>query len=141
MRPASGWDRETLVALNLAREQVARIGVNLNQAVAALNATGEAPIWLDRAVGIAARVVLRLEDAADEVSAGLAPAVDAPSAARGVIGKVVKRRAGGAIELIAYLYREGPAGREGPVSRARQPTHDRLVGRRSGRTGAAHRAG
>lgn len=73
VRPASGWDRETLVALNLAREQVARIGVNLNQAVAQLNATGEPPIWLDRAAAIAARVVLRLEDAADEMSAGLAP--------------------------------------------------------------------
>ena len=73
VRPASGWDRETVIALNLAREQVVRIGVNLNQAVAALNATGEAPIWLDRAVAIVARAVLRLEDAAADVSAGLAP--------------------------------------------------------------------
>ena len=73
VRPASGWDRETLITLNLARDQVARIGVNLNQAVAQLNATGESPIWLDRAVAIAARAVIRLEDAAADVSAGLAP--------------------------------------------------------------------
>lgn len=33
-----------------------------------------------------------------------------------MIGKVVKRRAGGAIELIAYLYREGPAGKKGLCS-------------------------
>jgi hypothetical protein len=33
-----------------ARTAVIRTGTNLNQATAALNATGEAPAWLDRAV-------------------------------------------------------------------------------------------
>ena len=69
--PTLGLQRELVVALNLAREQVARIGTNLNQAVARLNATGEAPPWLDRAVALSARVVARLEDTAAEISAGL----------------------------------------------------------------------
>ena len=46
-----------------ARVALNRVGTNLNQAVAALNATGEAPEWMDRAV---ARCVRFLE-ALDEV--------------------------------------------------------------------------
>jgi hypothetical protein len=72
VRPAAGVDRELLIALNAAREQVARIGTNLNQAVARFHATGEPPPWLDRVVALCGRVILRLEDTAAEVSAGLA---------------------------------------------------------------------
>jgi hypothetical protein len=72
VRPAAGVDRELLVALNLAREQVARIGTNLNQAVARFHATGEPPPWLDRVTALCGRVVARLDDTAAEVSAGLA---------------------------------------------------------------------
>ena len=72
VRPAAGVDRELLVALNLAREQVARIGTNLNQAVARFHATGEPPPWLDRVPALCGRVVARLDDTAAEVSAGLA---------------------------------------------------------------------
>ena len=69
--PSVGNQRELLIALNQARDQVARIGTNLNQAVARLNATGEPPPWLDRAVELTSRAVLRVEDAANEVVAGL----------------------------------------------------------------------
>jgi hypothetical protein len=72
VRPAAGVDRELLVALNAAREQVARIGTNLNQAVARFHTTGEPPPWLDRVAALTGRVVLRLEDTAGEVSACLA---------------------------------------------------------------------
>ena len=57
VRPAAGVDRELLIALNLAREQVARIGVNLNQAVARFHATGDPPPWLDRVTMLCGRVV------------------------------------------------------------------------------------
>lgn len=46
---------------------VNRIGTNLNQAVAALNATGEAPDWLAQAVALCERRMARL----DEVVAGV----------------------------------------------------------------------
>ena len=72
VRPAAGVDRELLIALNAARDQVARIGTNLNQAVARFHATGEPPPWLDRIVTLCGRVIARLEDTAAEVSAGLA---------------------------------------------------------------------
>ena len=72
VRPAAGVDRELLVALNRAREQVARIGVNLNQAVARFHATGEPPPWLDRVTMLCGRVVARLDDTAAEIGAGLA---------------------------------------------------------------------
>jgi hypothetical protein len=42
---------------------VNRIGTKLNQAVAALNATGEAPVWLEHIVVKSAKAV----DAVDEV--------------------------------------------------------------------------
>ncbi len=54
---------------------------------------------------------LRLEDTAAEISAGLAQQPRRPPGSPGgVIGKVVPRRGGGVIGLLAYLYREGPAG-------------------------------
>ncbi len=50
----TGVTRAELAALQrdlfAARTAVIRTGTNLNQAVAALNATGDAPVWLDHAV-------------------------------------------------------------------------------------------
>ncbi len=68
---AGGQDRQALVVLQRqlfdAVTAVNRIGTNLNQAVARLNATGEAPAWLDRAVALCLRSVDRL----DEVAVGI----------------------------------------------------------------------
>jgi hypothetical protein len=50
-----------------ARTAVVRTGTNLNQAVAALNATGQPPIWLDHAVARCDRALHRL----DAVIAGI----------------------------------------------------------------------
>jgi hypothetical protein len=44
------------------RVAVGRIGTNLNQAVAALNATGEAPDWLARVVMLCERRMKRLDE-------------------------------------------------------------------------------
>ncbi|MBX7266494.1 hypothetical protein KIF24_10935 [Micromonospora sp. Llam7] len=51
---------ETRTALN-------RVGTNLNQAVAAFNSTGEAPVWLADAV----RLVTRAVTSVDETAAGV----------------------------------------------------------------------
>jgi hypothetical protein len=68
---AGSQDRQALASLQRqlfnAVTAVNRIGTNLNQAVARLNATGEAPAWLDRAVVLCLRSVDRL----DEVAAGV----------------------------------------------------------------------
>jgi hypothetical protein len=45
-----------------ARTAAVRAGTNLNQAVAALNATGEAPLWLNHAVARCSRTLARLDD-------------------------------------------------------------------------------
>jgi len=77
--------REALVELMAARTQVRRFAVNVNQAVKALNATGEAPEWLATAVAITDRAVERLDGAAaDLVRAGRTarPFAVAPSLAR-----------------------------------------------------------
>jgi hypothetical protein len=50
-----------------ARTAVNRFGTNVNQAVAALNATGEMPEWLGQAVRLAGRVVVRLDEVIAEV--------------------------------------------------------------------------
>jgi hypothetical protein len=63
--------REALAELMAARTQVRRFGVNVNQAVRELNATGTAPEWLDRAVELTARAVARLDAAAEAVAWGL----------------------------------------------------------------------
>ena len=42
-----------------------RFGGNVNQAVAALNSTGEAPEYLVRAVELTARAVRRVDEAAE----------------------------------------------------------------------------
>jgi hypothetical protein len=43
------------------RVTVGRIGVNLNQAVAAFNATGQPPHWLARAVALCERRMARVD--------------------------------------------------------------------------------
>jgi len=63
--PAASESREALAELMAARAAVRRFGVNVNQAVAALNATGEAPDWLGQAVEAAARAVGRVDAAAE----------------------------------------------------------------------------
>ena len=50
-----------------ARAQVRRFGGNVNQAVAALNSTGEAPDWLSQAVELTARAVGRVDAAAQQL--------------------------------------------------------------------------
>jgi hypothetical protein len=62
--PDTGMSRQILLEMMAARTQVRRVGVNLNQAVAALNATGEPPLWLSSAVDMAERTVRRLDEAA-----------------------------------------------------------------------------
>ena len=59
--------REALVELMRATGLVRRIGVNLNQAVARLNATGQRGEDLGPAVQMCGRVIRRLDDAAEQV--------------------------------------------------------------------------
>ena len=47
-----------------ARTQVRRIGTNINQATAAINTTGDPPVWLEHALTITNRAVTRLDEAA-----------------------------------------------------------------------------
>ncbi len=54
-----------LAELMAARAQVRRFGGNVNQAVAALHATGEAPEWLASAVALTARAVRRVDEASE----------------------------------------------------------------------------
>jgi len=63
--PAPSEMREALAELVAARAQVRRFGGNVNQAVAALNATGEAPVWRGQAVELAGRAVRRVDEAAE----------------------------------------------------------------------------
>jgi hypothetical protein len=68
-RPPEGDPlREALVELMQARTQVRRFAVNVNQAVAVLHRTGEAPEWIARATDLTTRSVARL----DAVTAELA---------------------------------------------------------------------
>jgi len=48
-----------------ARAQVRRFGGNVNQAVAALNSTGETPQWLAQAVELTSRAVRQVDAAAE----------------------------------------------------------------------------
>jgi uncharacterized protein (DUF1778 family) len=50
-----------------ARTAVVRFGTNVNQAVTALNATGELPQWLESAVRLCGRAVARLDELTAEV--------------------------------------------------------------------------
>lgn len=61
--------REALVELMAARGLVRRIGVNVNQAVRQLHATGDAPPWLAQAVLATSRAVGEVEQAATAVAA------------------------------------------------------------------------
>jgi hypothetical protein len=62
---------EALAALQAeladARTAVVRVGTNLTQAVAALNATGEAPTWLRHVVEACGRVLRTVDEAASRV--------------------------------------------------------------------------
>ena len=64
-------DREAFANLQAelfdARVAVGRIGTNLNQAVAAFNATGEAPDWLARVAVLCERRMDRLDEVIDRV--------------------------------------------------------------------------
>jgi hypothetical protein len=57
-------ERAALAELMRARGQVRKLGSNVNQAARQLNAIGEAPEWLERAVVAATRAVTELEAAA-----------------------------------------------------------------------------
>jgi hypothetical protein len=63
--------REALRELMAARAAVNRYGSNVNQAVAALNATGESPAWLAHAVNACRRAVERVDAAVGELRRGL----------------------------------------------------------------------
>jgi len=111
--PAPSQTRQALAELMAARAQVRRFGGNVNQAVAALHATGQEPEWLGQAVALTAR------GAPSRRGGG---AADAPAS---VIGKVAPRgrRVGG---LIRYLYATGPAQQEG-LTRRNPHTDPRVV--------------
>ena len=48
--PSQAADRELLAELLRLRLAIRRYAVNVNQAVAVLHSTGDAPVWLSRAV-------------------------------------------------------------------------------------------
>jgi len=60
--------RTALIELMAARTQVRRIGVNINQAARALNANGEASVWLEHALAMTDRSMTRVDDAAAAVA-------------------------------------------------------------------------
>jgi hypothetical protein len=66
-RPGGGQD-EALAAIQaeLAETRIAvvRVGTNLNQAVAALNSTGQPPAWLARVVELCGRALVSLDEVA-----------------------------------------------------------------------------
>lgn len=59
--------RQALGELFDARTALNRVGTNLNQAVAAFNATGQAPVWLADAVRLVTRAVTTVDEAASGV--------------------------------------------------------------------------
>lgn len=66
-----GVTRAELAALQrdlfATRTAVGRVGTNLNQAVAQLNTTGEAPVWLARVVAMCGRAMQAVDAAATVV--------------------------------------------------------------------------
>lgn len=64
--------REALAELMVARTAVNRFGSNVNQAVAALNATGTVPVWLGEAVALCRRAVEGIDETVALVRRGLA---------------------------------------------------------------------
>lgn len=67
--PSTAPWRLALAELMAARGQVRRFASNVNQAARALNALGEAPEWLDRAVTVTNRAVAQVDEAAVAVAA------------------------------------------------------------------------
>ncbi len=68
LAPSQAADRELLGELLRLRLAIRRYAVNVNQAVAALHSTGEAPVWLGRAVAGADRAVLSADAATRRVA-------------------------------------------------------------------------
>ena len=66
--PSQAADRELPVELLRLRLVIRRYAVNVNQAVAALHSTGEAPVWLARAVAGARQAVLSADAATRRVT-------------------------------------------------------------------------
>ena len=68
--PALAGDplRAALAEVMQARSQVRRFAINVNQAVLALHATGEAPEWIARATELTSRAVATLDAAAAELA-------------------------------------------------------------------------
>ncbi len=66
--PSQAADRELLAELVQLRLAIRRYAVNVNQAVAALHSTGQAPGWLLRAVAGADRAVLSADAATRRVT-------------------------------------------------------------------------
>ena len=66
--PAPSVDRELLAELLRLRTAIRRYAVNVNQAVVLLHSTGEAPVWLSRAVAGAHRAVLSTDAATQRVA-------------------------------------------------------------------------
>lgn len=66
--PSQTADRELLAELLHLRTALRRYAVNVNQAVAALHSTGDAPIWLCRAVAGADRAVASVDEATTRVA-------------------------------------------------------------------------
>jgi hypothetical protein len=58
---------EAQVELATLRTAVVRVGTNLNQAVAALHAKGEAPVWLRQVVEQCGRALAAIDDPASRV--------------------------------------------------------------------------
>jgi len=69
--PVPVLQQETLNELIRASELVRRVGVNVNQAVARLNATGEPGMDLGPALAYCMRVVARVDEAARLIRRGL----------------------------------------------------------------------
>lgn len=51
------------------RNQLRRIGININQAARILNATDESPVWLEHALAITTRSMTTVDDAAAKIAA------------------------------------------------------------------------
>ena len=66
--PSQAADRELLAELLRLRLAIRRYAVNVNQAVAVLHSTGDAPVWLSRAVYGAHQAVLSVDAATRRVA-------------------------------------------------------------------------
>ena len=66
--PTPSLDRELLAGLLRLRTAIRRDDVNVNQAVVVMHSTGEAPVWLSRAVAGAHRAVLSTDAATQRVA-------------------------------------------------------------------------